>query len=376
METANPRNSVAEAARAIVAADGVEALANPRAFAGRIADRAPGTRREAKILQQALADGVLHRLRDAAANRQTLVRQLASQIEHAHGFQPELAAWAVALIDSLVHGEPAAIATSPFQVGAAPVASAPAQKPPHLPGSGGAGAAAAQVIAMARPLETPAARIIETPAAASGVPGGTPSPAWPTARHIWIGLGLGLVLAILAVMANPLAMSPVLVGWSAYPEDATNSFFSALLFATPVAGLAAFGFRGSAALGGVLAVMVLLFFHLGIGGDLEYYGDVLMTAGLLQVAAAAVAEAILLVWRKPRTGVVPMALASAAYAALGGFALALPWHASGLDGAIPGSPAGINVFAFAGILAGGAATGGIAALLIPTLLRRLPGGRA
>ena len=375
MEPANPRDAVAMAARAVVAADGVEALANPRAFAGRIADRAPGTRREAKILQQALADGVLHRLKDAPATRQTLVRQLASQIEHAHGFQPELAAWAVALIDSLVHGEPVANAASLSQVAAAPVVSAPAQKPPHLPGSGRAGAAAAQVIALARPLETPAARIIETPAAASGVPGGTPSPTWPTARQIWIGLGLGLVLATLAVMANPLSMSPMLVGWSAYPEDALNSFFSALLFTAPVAGLAALGFRGSAALGGVLAVAVLLLLHLGLGGDLAYYGGVLVTAGLFQIAAAAIAEAILLFWRKPRTGITPMVLASAAYAALGGFALSLPWHASGLDGAVPGSPAGINVFALAGILAGGAATGAIAALLIPTILRRLPGRR-
>lgn len=374
MEPANPRDAVAEAARAIVAADGVEALANPRAFAGRIADRAPGTRREAKILQQALADSVLHRLKDAPANRQTLVRQLASQIEQAHGFQPELAAWAVALIDSLVHGEPAANAAPPSPVAAAPAGPEPAHNPPHKPGSAGAGAAVAQVIAVARPLANPAARIIETPAAATGVPSGTAAPA--RLPSVWIGIAFGLGLAILAVMANPLAMSPVVAGWAAYPEDALSSFLAALVFAAPVAGLAALGFRGSAALGGILAVAVLLFVHLGLGSDLESYGGILMTAGLFQAAAAAVAEAILLFWRKLRTGVAPMALAGATYAGLGGFALGMPWRASGLDGTVPGSVVGINVFALAGILAGGAIAGVIAALVIPPLLRRLPGRRA
>lgn len=377
METVSPRDAVAAAARAIVAADGVEALANPRGFAGRIADRAPGTRREAKILQQALADGVVNRLKDAPANRQALVGQLAGQIEHAHGFQPELAAWAVALIDGLVHGEPASPAASPSPVAAAPVAPEPAHNPPHQPGPGGAGAAAAQVIAVARPVEPAAGRIAEASVAATGVPGGTAAGARAamTTPPALVVIALGLGMAILAVVANPLDMSPRVAGWAAYPADALNSFLAALLFAAPVSVLAAFGFRGSAALGGILAVAVLLIVHLGLGSDLESYGGILINAGLFQVAAAAVAEAILLYWRKPRTGVAPMALAGAAYAALGGFALGMPWHASGLDGTVPGSTAGINVFALAGILAGGAVTGAVAALLVPPILRRLPGRR-
>ncbi len=105
MQAIQQREAVAEAARAIIAADGIEALYNSRLFAARLGDRVPTAKRETRVLGQALADGVVSRIHEAGTGRKLILPQLASQIEDAHGYQRELTLWAVMLVDSLLSGE-------------------------------------------------------------------------------------------------------------------------------------------------------------------------------------------------------------------------------------------------------------------------------
>ncbi len=362
MQTIQPREAVAEAARAIIAADGIEALYNSRVFAARLGDRVPTAKRETRVLGQALADGVVSRIREAGAGRKLILPQLASQIEDAHGYQRELTLWAVMLVDSLLSGE-----TMPM--------TSPAPAPVLTPEP--------QVVT--KPVPPPAKAVDTTPAPSRTEEKRAPPqiverPASAATSILcdWKNTPRATLIAAIAltVFITPLigavsadALLPFVTGWKAYPEDAADSLITGAAFSLPLMAFAIAGFRGSAVVGCMVVIAASLLVKLAGGSVILNSMAGFLVAALLQGGASVTAEAFLLMRGSSRTGFLSMTIAGAIYAAAGGFFLAVPWLLFEM-GSGSSSPA-LNVYALVGLLIGGGLAGGLAVIIFAPLLRKV-----
>ncbi len=362
MQAIQPREAVAEAARAIIAADGIEALYNSRLFAARLGDRVPTAKRETRVLGQALADGVVSRIHEAGTGRKLILPQLASQIEDAHGYQRELTLWAVMLVDSLLSGETMPV-TSPALAPAHTPAPDVATKP--VPPSANAFNTTPALLPVEEKRVPPQA--VERPASAAS----SVLSDWKNTPRATIIAAIALTIFVTPVIGavSADALQPFVTGWKAYPEDAVDSLITGAAFALPVMAFAVAGFRGSAVIGCMVVIVASVLVKLAGGSVILDTMAGFFVAALLQGGASVVTEAFLLMRGSSRTGFLSMAIAGAIYATAGGFFLAVPWLLFEM-GSGSSSPA-LNAYALVGLLIGGSIAGGFAAILFAPLLRRL-----